>query len=279
MRKSLLKISLLLIFIIWHGTLSTPQALAESSKINIHVLDAGYADSSFIQLPSGKKILVDTGSYESKDRVMQFLKEKNVSHLDLVVITHPHDNHYGGLQILNDNISIHELITSDLENIPEDLRLTYQALHRKNVLLKEARRGQVLMLEPNMELAFHHPDRLIHEPNADSLVLQITYQRTILLFPGDIPPAIQTELVFSNTLTKNPDWVLLPHHGGQISEEFFHLVENSIKVMSTGPHDTWKAPLPETVARFPQNLYRTDLEGDLFFTVEPGGSVKWSNPE
>lgn len=262
----------LVIFLI----LAYPCFAQASDRINLHnddelmlyITDMGYGDAALIQLPSQKKILIDCGTYESANRLLNFLREKNVERLDLLVLTHPHDNHYGGLETIAAALSIQEIITSNKHDVPPDLKQTYESLQAKNIPIHEVRRGKTLALDPDTQLDVLHPSHLTGEPNVDSLVLQIRFKKMILLFTGDIPPDVQTELIASKILTIHPDLVTLPHHGGKVSDLFAAFVANATKVISTGPHETWKAPDQETVNRFDRKLFRTDISGPLRFSIQ-----------
>ena len=71
-------------------------------------LDVGQGDSIFIETPDSKKILIDGGGMFNKQNmgkrvVLPFLRQKGINKLDLVVLTHPHDDHLRGLvSVLND---------------------------------------------------------------------------------------------------------------------------------------------------------------------------------
>ena len=244
--------------------------IAVRNALRLYVPNMGYGDATLIQLPSEKNILIDCGTYESGDRLLSFLHDKKVNYLELLVVTHPHDNHYGGLAKLAEAISIQQVITSDIQNIPDDLKQTYESLYSKHIPIQEVRAGEKIIIDSDTSLHILHPSQLAGEPNTDSLVLEIAFKHSVLLFTGDIPPDIQTHLIKSKLLVKQPNWTLLPHHGGKLSEIFATFIGNSVNVISTGPHETWKAPDQETIHRFTTNLFRTDLDGDLGFLIRDG---------
>ncbi|GEM_PF-6653532 len=238
-----------------------------SSEFKLSVLNMGYADASLLEFPSGINILVDTGSKESAEKLVRFIQEKQIHALDLVVITHAHDNHYGGLSKLSGIVSIRKVITSSLNNLPDDLVSTFEHLKQKNVLITEMRRGEQILLDTNIQMSALHPAEITSEPNADSLVLIFTMGNSKILFSADIPPLIQSQLIESKILTEKPDVVLLPHHGDELSEPFAHFIQDSVKIISAGPHELWHAPNAKTVERFKEKLFRTDTSGDLIFKI------------
>ena len=73
-----------------------------SNNLTVHFLDVGQGDSELIQFDN-KNVLIDGGEQNMGLRVESYLRDHGVSSLDLVVATHPHEDHIGGLiKVLND---------------------------------------------------------------------------------------------------------------------------------------------------------------------------------
>ena len=255
------------ILIVYFSHFAYPAFADRNSEYKLSVLDMGYGDASLLELPTGLNILIDAGSFESDKKLARFIQEKRIHVLDLVVITHAHDNHYGGLSQLSEIVSIRKIITSGLNNLPDDLMPTFETLKEKNVSIVELRRGEHIILSPNARINVLHPAEITGEPNTDSLVLTFALGDAVLLFPGDIPPSIQSQLIESKILTDQPDLVLLPHHGDELSETFADFIQDAVKIISAGPHELWHAPSEKTVERFKEKLFRTDTSGDFIFKI------------
>lgn len=75
-------------------------------------LDVGDADCAFIKLPNGETVLIDTGTPESSEKLVNFLKEQNLKKskdkyvIDHVIITHGHSDHIGGLRAVLENFKV-----------------------------------------------------------------------------------------------------------------------------------------------------------------------------
>ena len=68
---------------------------AAAGTLQVHYLDVGQGDSILILAPDGKVMLIDGG--ESNSGALAYLKAKGITHIDLMVATHPHSDHIGGL--------------------------------------------------------------------------------------------------------------------------------------------------------------------------------------
>ncbi|MHB0885514.1 MAG: stalk domain-containing protein [Bacillota bacterium] len=89
-------------------TISPPtQTAAATGQLKIHFIDVGQGDASLIQTPGGKNILVDAGDTFASSVVVSYLQSEGVKSLDVVVISHPHTDHIGGMaQVLSSFASL-----------------------------------------------------------------------------------------------------------------------------------------------------------------------------
>ena len=100
--------------------------LPEEGQAVVTVLDMGQADSILIQTPDSS-ILIDGGLQETQDNLVASLKYRGVKHLDLVVATHPHSDHIGGLARVLERFTVGELLVSPASSdtsLYENLLLT-----------------------------------------------------------------------------------------------------------------------------------------------------------
>ena len=127
MKKSswtwLLKIALLLI-------VALSSVAASNDNLTAHFLDVGQGDSILIQF-DGKNILVDGGEQE-KDmgpKVEAYLKDHGVSSPDLLVATHPHEDHIGGLITILNDIPIKQVLDSGITHTSQVYEILKLRLH------------------------------------------------------------------------------------------------------------------------------------------------------
>ncbi|MEG1581674.1 MAG: MBL fold metallo-hydrolase [Clostridia bacterium] len=82
--------------------------IINSEPFSLHYIDVGQADCSLIVLPDGKKMLIDAGdrTIESKNKVKEYLKNKNITIIDYLVLTHSDSDHAGGMKMVLDEFEV-----------------------------------------------------------------------------------------------------------------------------------------------------------------------------
>ena len=88
----------LAVWVLWLTLLVPALRPARAAELSLTFFDIGQGDAALIVSPSGKRVLIDGGPPESGPRLLQALQRRGVSALDLIVLTHPHMDHLGGLK-------------------------------------------------------------------------------------------------------------------------------------------------------------------------------------
>ncbi|EMT39592.1 putative hydrolase (metallo-beta-lactamase superfamily) [Thermoanaerobacter thermohydrosulfuricus WC1] len=81
------------------GTKSQQETVkkSETDSLTINYIDVGQGDSIFVQTPSGKTILIDAGTPEMGSKVVNYIKSRGINKIDILIGTHPHNDHIGGI--------------------------------------------------------------------------------------------------------------------------------------------------------------------------------------
>jgi len=236
-------------------------------------LHVGDGDACVVETPSGKAMLVDTGpcgeDYDAADLyLVPFLALKGISRLDIVFITHPHSDHYGGLGSLAANVEIGEIIVGTLEGEPAYRRMLAEAGAR-GVLIREIRRGDSLTLD-GVALEFLHPSEEyageLPDANAGSLVFTLEFGEARFLFTGDVTPGVQEELIARGLVP--PCQVLkVPHHGAPnaLGPGLLEALDAAWAIIPAGTRFRLH-PAPET-------LKALEISGVRAFTTSRDGAV------
>jgi competence protein ComEC len=236
-------------------------------------LHVGDGDACLVETTGGKTMLVDAGpcgeDYDAADlQLVPFLSLKGISRLDFVFITHPHNDHYGGLATLAASLEIGEIVVATLDGEPAYLEML-GAVAAGGVPVREIRRGESLRLD-GVGLDFLHPseeyagDR--DDANAASLVFTLEFGKVRMLFTGDVTPGVQRELL---DLGLVPSCTILkvPHHGAPnaLAPGLLEALQASWAVIPAGTRFRHH-PAPET-------LKALDEAGVRTFTTSRDGAV------
>jgi len=242
--------------------------------LRVHFLDVGQADCILIQVPGGKNVLIDGGNNDDGPAVVSYLKKQGVRRLDVVVATHPHEDHVGGLDSVLNAFEAGKVyaprVTANTKSF-EDFLL---AVQRKGLKITEARAGMALDLGPAASALFLAPAGTGYEDLNDySAVLKLTCGGTSFLFTGDAEAVSEAEMLRSGRDLK-ADVLKVGHHGSASSTtaEFLKAVSPKYAVISVGAGNDYHHPSPKTLARLAAagvKIFRTDERGTV--VVESDG--------
>jgi competence protein ComEC len=254
-------------------------------------LDVGQGDSIFVDLPNGRKILIDGGPYSvrfdtGKRVVAPFLQYEGVKSLDLVVSTHPHNDHAGGFTYLvqnedNVNFWIGEVITGSYGLTTPTFQELRSRLDRRGIKYQDAQIGSIFKDdELHVEVVGpQYPDLSGDEDsrmNNNSVVLKVTYKGVSFLFASDIGEESERLLIDSGRDIR-AQVLKVPHQGSEKSSswEFLRAVQPYIGIISVG-WNFFGHPSRLILGRYRWlgiKTYRTDERGAI--TVVTDGRRGW----
>ncbi|MGI6097120.1 MAG: DNA internalization-related competence protein ComEC/Rec2 [Dethiobacteria bacterium] len=249
-------------------------------NLEVVFLDVGQGDAVFVSTPCGIEILIDGGgspAYLGEDvagtgsRVLlPFLRHRGVKELDILFISHPHEDHFGGLFHILGELSVKMLLTSvDRGDSPYYEELL-QLAGEQGVEHRYLTAGDRLRFRSGVEMHVLGPPSPLFQVtgsdiNNNSLVLRLDYGETSFLFTGDIEEAAIRELLkYEETLL--PSSVLkIPHHGAYNPSlaDFLERVAPETAVIPVGTN-YFGHPHPETLSVLEEagvSYYRTDIHG------------------
>ena len=252
-----------------------PDELAPGGKLRIYALDVGQGDSLLIISPQGKTVLIDAGPVEAGDEVVAALRNHGVRQIDLMVATHPHADHIGGMRKVFDNFRIKQFLDSGQSYGT----VTYEKLLREvqdnKVVYVKALRGQMIELDSGIKIEVLNPDKqLITDirsggsvQNANSVVLRLSYGNFEMLFTGDAEFETEAQMMASGKPLV-ADVLKIGHHGSRhaTSGKFLEMVRPQIAIISDGMNNDYGHPSQFTLDRLKKagiKTLRTDLHGEI----------------
>jgi competence protein ComEC len=267
--------ALFLALLLWHPF--PPET--RPGQLEMTVVDVGQGDSILVVFPDGKRMLMDGGGIPSygrqprsrleigEDVVAPYLWNRSLRTVEVVALSHAHEDHIGGLPALVENFHPKELWTGATPDSPGWLALRNAA--RRNgtriVPLTESRHmrfggAEIDVLAPPAD---YIPGAV--PKNNDSLALRLRYGRHTFLLTGDIERQIERRLLDDNGLGP-ADVLKVAHHGSKTSttEEFLDAVRPAFAVISAGLDNSYGHPHPDVTERLAEHrtaMLRTDRNG------------------
>lgn len=260
-------------------------------KLEVSVLDVGQGDSLFIVSPGGKTMLIDGGGAfggfvaketsfgvdPGEEAVSPYLWSRGFQKLDVVALTHAHQDHLGGLTAILENFHVGKLWIGREVLSPTLARLEHLARDR-GIPTEHELRGKSFdwdgvqgeFLWPETESANIGTEA----KNDDSLVLRLHYGNRNILLPGDAERQAERGILAENPpQTLQSDVLKVGHHGGKNSttQEFLRAVEPKIGIISVGEANAYGHPSPELLERLEASgvhVLRTDRDGAVHILTD-----------
>jgi competence protein ComEC len=259
-------------------------------KLELTVLDVGQGDSLFVISPTGKTLLIDgggafggfpgheqaQGSDPGEEAVSPYLWSRGFKKIDVVALTHAHQDHLGGLNAILENFWIGRLWIGREINNPALARLEALAKER-HVHIEYETRGKHFSLD-EVQGEFLWPenskaDASVAAKNNDSLVLRLKYRNKTLLLPGDAEKQAEHAMLDENSDNLHADVLKVGHHGSKNSttQEFLDAVAPTVAIISSGEDNPYGHPSPELVERLEASVprvLRTDRDGAVHIVTD-----------
>jgi len=266
----------------------SPASYASSiGKLRVSVIDVGQGDAIFVEFPDGKTMLVDAGprapQYDAGERVVApFLKRRSVSTIDLLVVSHPDNDHIGGVPTILDQFDVKRVIDSGQPALTKIYRQYLTGIANEQCVHESTRAGTMLKDFPGVRLYFLYPtptfltsDTTERNPNLNntSVVVKLQYGGISFLLAGDVEKEAEAQLVAGYGEFLKSTVLKVGHHGSKTSSthEFLEAVEPLHAVISVGQYNWFGHPSGVVLQRLEDmnvDISRTDEEGAIIFETD-----------
>jgi competence protein ComEC len=253
----------------------------EHGRLEVTALDVGQGDSVFIVTPQGQTLLVDAGGVPwfkgrpkprldiGEDVVSSYLWTRSIRRLDVLVLTHAHEDHSGGIASLMANFRPRELWVGAMGE-SEVWKRVREAARIYGVRIVPRKADESISLG-GAEFSIVAP-LADYEPtdtarNNDSLVMAVRYGRRSILLTGDMEKEVERTLAAEGFLP-HVDILKAGHHGSRSSStpEFLEATRPQFAIVSAGLENLYRHPHPDVLARMAERgirVLRTDRHGQL----------------
>ncbi len=239
--------------------------------LHIYFLDVGQGDGIFIETKEGNQILIDGGPgrnvIQELGRVMPFDDRS----IDMLVLTHPHADHVGGLIEVLDRFEVSRILESKIPYSSAEHAEWNKA--KSKAVVTQAIAGQVINLGEDVTLTVLYPFESgatrtrVSNAHKYMLIMRLDYGENSILFTGDAENNIERSLV-SVGANLNVDFLKVGHHGSRTSTSavFLDAVTPDLAFIQAGEDNRYDHPHSETVQRLEDygiKYYRTDKDGPI----------------
>ncbi len=243
------------------------------SEFTVTAIDVGQADAFLVEAP-GARILVDAGADAT---VARWLRSRGRRHLDVVVVTHPHLDHVGGVADVLRRVAVDAVWFRPQEADLPEVDDLFAVASERGVPVRVPRAGDVVTVGDLSVEVLHPPEGRPHrfersELNDMSTVLRITHaDGRRVLTTGDLERAGQARLLATSPRRLAAELVTVPHHGAATTDPAFLAASGaSVALISAGTDNRHGHPHPDVLAvleRLGVEVRRTDLEGTVRVVV------------
>ena len=270
------------------GLFETEEPVSEnvsgSAEAQVYFIDVGQGDSELIRLKdSGIDILIDAGTRSTKQELADYLKELGVDDIDILIGTHPHEDHIGGMAKIIEEFPIGTLYLPETSDEMTPTTKTYESLldavEKMDVTMRTASAGDFLLEEGNISFKVLSPSHTDYDNLNDySIVTRLKVGDTAFLFQGDAETPVEEEILDSGA-DVSCDVIKLGHHGSSTSSSraYLEAANPSAAVISCGVGNEYGHPHRETMdllEKLSITPYRTDTQKTLLAETD-GKTIVW----
>ncbi|MFM8429330.1 MAG: ComEC/Rec2 family competence protein, partial [Candidatus Limnocylindrus sp.] len=255
---------------------------AAPGSLRISVLDVGQGDAILVEL-QGRRMLIDGGPDPARLSVeLDALIPSWDRKIDVLVASHPHEDHLAGLPRLLDRYQIRSILGAETRGggpastswseLLLNRRMTYHTVTTGSAFMLGAARLEVLW--PDQAALRYEPTDGGSALNNRSIVLRLDVNGFSALFTGDIESDV--DALVARRLDGPIDLLKAPHHGSATasSRALIHAADPRLSVISVGEKNSYGHPAAATIDRLGERggaVMRTDLDGTVSVTVQSSG--------
>lgn len=245
-------------------------------EMEVHFIDVGQADCVLLA-SGGHFMLIDGGNNDDAERILTYLQNAGVEKLDIVVGTHPHEDHIGSLDTAIEAFEVGAVYMPAASADTETYRDVLKAVKEKGLQVQHPVPGEVLDFN-GLPVEIFGPVKEYKNLNNNSIVLRVSVGDTAFLFTGDAETEAEFDIL-EQGFDISADVLKVSHHGssGSSVEEFLANADADYAVISVGIGNSYDHPEDVTLKRlqnYGMQIFRTDEQGTIVCNTD-GESISF----
>jgi competence protein ComEC len=241
--------------------------LRADGKLQVLFLDVGQGASQLLISPSGKTMLIDAGNNDKEQVMLDYLKQYQITKLDIVIGTHPDADHIGGLDKVIDQTMVDNIYMPKISSNTRTFESLLESISNKKLKVQTAKAGLTLDWDKEVQVEMIAPAAVYDSANNMSAVVKITYGTTSLLLTGDAEAASEKDMIKSG-VDLSSTVLGVGHHGSKSSTSlaFLNEVKPQYAIIQSGKDNNYGHPDKTILSRLKKagvSVYRNDLQGTV----------------
>lgn len=239
----------------------------ETGNLEIYYFDVGQADSILIK-EEDYTMLIDGGNTSDGENIVTYLKEEiKINDIDLLVGTHPHEDHIGGLPSIINSFEIEKIYLPNVTTNTKTFENLLDAIeNNEHKIIVPKINEEIKINNLNFKVLFTGTDE--ENLNDSSIVLKLDYFNTSYLFTGDATSKTEKKILKKDITS---DVIKIGHHGSTYSStnNFLDKVKPKYAIIQVGKDNKYNHPAEETLEKLTKRniiTYRTDKDGTIKLT-------------
>ncbi|EGT4138669.1 MBL fold metallo-hydrolase [Clostridium perfringens] len=260
--------------------LTQDSKVPKDSKLMISYMDVGQGDAAYIKV-NGNDILIDAGPRSNSKELLEQLKAKNIDDFELVIATHPHEDHIGGMVDVFKEYEVKAFYSPKITHTTKTYENLVKAVKDEGLKTKELKGGMVIDLGEGAKFEVFTPQKSEYEELNDySPIMKLSFGDTSYLFTGDAEKLAEEEALAKYKNSLDSDVIKFGHHGSSSSSSnaFIEAVSPKYGIISCAKDNKYGHPHRETldiIKKYNIKTFRTDTDGEIILTSD-GKSINFN---
>lgn len=260
--------------------LTQDSKVPKDSKLMISYMDVGQGDGAYIKV-NGNDILIDAGPRSNSKELLEQLKAKSIDDFELVIATHPHEDHIGGMVDVFKEYEVKAFYSPKITHTTKTYENLVKAVKDEGLKTKELKGGMVIDLGEGAKFEVFTPQKSEYEELNDySPIMKLSFGDTSYLFTGDAEKLAEEEALAKYKTSLDSDVIKFGHHGSSSSSSnaFIEAVSPKYGIISCAKDNKYGHPHRETldiIKKYNIKTFRTDTDGEIILTSD-GKSINFN---